>query len=265
MFSDRRPVFSISIVSHGHRALILQLLDDLIRTERKDFELILTWNLKNEAMGIDGTSYPFRVIFISNKIPQGFAHNHNAAFRKSNGKNFVILNPDIRLPEDPFDVLSKVLVSQPDAICAPLIVNIDREPEDSARSFPSPWTLLKKAAAKAFGISIAHEKPLYCGRLLNPDWVAGMFMVIPRHIYKALNGLSEKYFLYYEDVDFCARARLRRFEVFVTEDAFAVHNARRESHRNLRFFTWHATSALKFFTSRAYLALKIRLLFKTRT
>ncbi len=97
--------------------------------------------------------------------------------------------------------------------------------------------------------------------LLHPDWIAGMFLVVPHRVYIALGGLSEKYFLYYEDVDFCARAWLQGVDIIVTPAVAAIHDARRESHRNLRFLSWHFSSALKFFISRAYLTLKLQRLF----
>lgn len=265
MPSKQSPDFSISIVSHGHRALVVSLLDDLARMHRPGIEVLLTWNLGGEEETIDSDGMPFPVTIIVNPTPKGFAENHNAAFRKSSGTNFVVLNPDIRLPADPFDDLLDVLRMMPNAICAPLILNTHHEQEDSVRFFPSPWTLVKKAFAKVCGITPAQQQIPRRENLLMPDWVAGMFMVIPRAVYAGLGGLSEKYFLYYEDVDFCARAKLRGVSILVTSKAFAIHDARRESHRSLRFLTWHIASAFKFFTSRAYLTLKLRSVRRLRT
>jgi N-acetylglucosaminyl-diphospho-decaprenol L-rhamnosyltransferase len=256
MPSDQTFRFSISIVSHGHRHLVASLLDDLARLGRSDLDVILTWNLAHEDQALDTAWLPFRVTTIVNPVPQGFAANHNAAFQRSSGANFVILNPDIRVPADPFDALQEVLRAFPGAICAPLILNAEGDREDSARFFPSPLTLLKKAIAKACGVRMVVQRIPERGRLVAPEWIAGMFMVVPRFVYSALDGLSEKYFLYYEDVDFCARARLRGHDILVTQDTFAIHDARRESHRNPRFLAWHVASALRFFTSRPYLALK---------
>jgi hypothetical protein len=244
--------FSISIVSHGHRSLILALLDDIARLARNDLDVILTWNTKEENSSIDANAYPFPLKSIRNSQPKGFASNHNAAFLHCNGENFVVLNPDIRLIDDPFDALLEVLRTNPNAICAPLIVNENHEREDSARFFPSPWTLIKKAVAKAFGRKLVLPQLPRAGDLLAPDWIAGMFVVVPRRIYASLGGMSERYFLYYEDVDFCARARLKGLHVLVSTKAVAMHQARRESHRSLRFFAWHLRSALRFFVSAAY-------------
>lgn len=258
MSPQQPPTFSISIVSHGHRAMIISLLHDLASMQRPDIEVLLTWNLQDEAQANNLEDLSFPVIHIVNPVPKGFAANHNAAFRQSTGENFVVLNPDIRLPADPFDALLDVLRITPNAICAPLIRNTLNELEDSARFFPSPLTLLKKAIAKAFRIPLALQSIPARDSLLMPDWVAGMFMVIPRAVYADLQGLCEKYFLYYEDVDLCARARLRGVSILVTTKAFAIHDARRESHRSMRFLAWHIASALRFFTSEAYLRLGSR-------
>jgi N-acetylglucosaminyl-diphospho-decaprenol L-rhamnosyltransferase len=261
MPSEQQTKFSISVISHGHRILITSLLVDLAKIGRKDIEVILTWNLKQEDNVLDSAAFPFPILSTVNDSPRGFAANHNAAFRHSSGEYFVILNPDIRLPDDPLEKLLLVLDTQRDVLCAPIILNTRNEIEDSARFFPSPLGLVKKAAAKALGIRLRlPDIPLIDG-LLHPDWIAGMFLVVPRRIYAALGGLSERYFLYYEDVDFCARARLLGVDIIVTPEASAIHDARRESHRNLRFLSWHFSSALKFFTSRAYLTLRLQSLF----
>lgn len=256
------PKFSLSIVSHGHRELITALLADLTRIGRHDIEVILTWNLHQENNVIDPATFTFPILSVVNDSPQGFAANHNAAFRHSSGEHFVLLNPDIRLSEDPFGVLQSILESRRDAICAPTILNTLNEVEDSARFFPSPLGLVKKAVAKATGIRLRLAPVPMRDTLLHPDWIAGMFLVIPRRIYAALGGLSERYFLYYEDVDFCARARLQGVDIIVTQEVAAIHDARRESHRNLRFLTWHFSSAVKFFTSRAYLTLRLKSMFR---
>jgi GT2 family glycosyltransferase len=244
--------FSISIVSHGHRDLVLALLGDIARLGRSDLDVILTWNSKTENTEIEQAAYPYRIKTIINGQPKGFASNHNAAFLHCNGEYFVILNPDIRLPEDPFDTLLEILHTDQDAICAPLILNATHEQEDSARYFPSPWILIKKAIAKILGNKPISKPIPRHGDLLVPDWIAGMFIVVPRHIYAALEGMSEDYFLYYEDVDFCARARLQGVKVLVSTKAVAIHEARRESHKSLKFFGWHLRSAIRFFASRAY-------------
>jgi GT2 family glycosyltransferase len=252
-----RPAFSISIVSHGHKDFVLTLLGDLSRLARQDFEIVLTWNLVEES----ATTLPdcaFPLLVLRNKAPRGFAENHNAAFRISSGENFVILNPDIRIICDPFDALLDVVQTQADCLCAPMIVNRNNEREDSARWFPSPYTLCKKLAAKLLSQRQAPDSVPQYGDLLQPDWIAGMFIVVPRRIYDTLHGLDERYFLYYEDVEFCARAQCHGIRVLVCKRTSVIHDARRSSHKEIRYLTWHIQSALKFFISRTYWTVTVR-------
>ena len=65
-------------------------------------------------------------------------------------------------------------------------------------------------------------------------------------------GFDERYFLYYEDVDICCRARLAGWRVRVEPRAMVVHEARWDSHRKPRFFLWHLTSLLRFWRSPTY-------------
>ena len=254
--------FSISLVSHGHREYISRLLEELAHLQRADFEVILTLNLPEELPG-NLEALPFNVNVLKNSAPQGFAANHNAAFMVSRGENFVILNPDIELLNDPFDVLAALLSENPGSICAPTVVDHAGILEDSARHFPTPVFLLKKLLSKLFKFRVPIDAVEARNDVLMPDWVAGMFMVVPRDIYIRLHGLNERYHMYYEDVDFCARARLAGYQILVSKRAKVIHEAQRDSHRKIGYLLWHLKSAFKFFTSTAYVRIQLRRMFGT--
>lgn len=247
--------FSISIVSHGHHVYIVPLLRQLAELTKCDFEVILTLNVV-EKLPIDLDALPFKVCLIVNSIPKGFAANHNAAFRLSTGEYFVVLNPDIRLVEDPFPSLLAMMEQSVDSICAPLIIGNSGEVEDSARNFPSPLLLIRKLARRLFNLQLKREIVPKKGIFLMPDWAAGMFLVVPRSIYLALHGFNERYFLYFEDVDLCARAQLAGFRILVNTEIRVMHEAQRDSHRKFQFLIWHLESAMKFFVSGVYLKIQ---------
>ena len=244
--------FTLSIVSHGHRADIRELLQDLAQLSRSDFDVILTLNLP-EALPLDLATLPFQVKVLNNPTPKGFAANHNAAFAHNNGLYFVVLNPDIRLIGDPFPALLDYITHAPRSICAPLVVNKAGQLEDSARRFPTPFFLLKKLYNKLSGSVLSPDLIAENDQALFPDWIAGMFIVIPQATYQELGGLSERYHMYYEDVDFSLRARLHGFQIVVVKGAQVIHEAQRDSHRKLRHLLWHLSSILRFFLSKGYL------------
>lgn len=248
--------FSLSIVSHGHKSFIAPLLEDLAALGRLDFEVILTLNIP-ERLEIGEDNFPFPITVIRNAFPKRFSENHNAAFNVSQGHFFVVLNPDISLDADPFDELLALLRQNPNSLCAPLIVNKRGIPEDSARRFPTPLFLVKKLFAKILKVNLSNDFLPAENGLAMPDWVAGMFVVVPRVVYEKLRGLDERYRMYYEDVDFCARARLAGCNVLLDGHVKVVHEAQRDSHRKVRYLVWHLASAMRFFTSKVFLKIQL--------
>jgi len=78
-----------------------------------------------------------------------------------------------------------------------------------------------------------------------------MFMLFRSSTFAEIGGFDAAYRLYYEDVDLCARLRLKGYDVRLAPKAIVTHLARRSSHRNPRYAAWHLRSMLRFFTSRS--------------
>ncbi len=243
------PELVLSVVSHRQRELLLQLLEDLRRNVATPFRLIVTENLPEAPPLITG-DYPFPIEIIENRSPKGFGANHNTALKRAGDGLFCVLNPDIRLFADPFPALRKVAADGHIGVVAPSVVGPNQLPEDHARAFPT----LFKLAAKVFGHAPRTIPPE--GRnTYFPDWVAGMFMLFRTGTLRSVGGFDERYFLYYEDVDLCARLRDLGLEVAVSTQVSVVHDARRESRRNVRYALWHLRSAARFLASRPRIAL----------
>ncbi len=238
---------SISVVSHSQIVLVAELLNDLALFCRDlNIEFILTLNLMEKLpFSVDKFPYPIKVI--RNVSPLGFGANHNQAFRHATGLYFCVINPDIRLSGNPFCNLIRVFADSTVGVAAPLVLGGDGAVEDSARHFPSPLKILCKAIGGCGGSDyVINTVPIY------PDWVGGMFMLFPRHVFEQLHGFDERYFLYYEDVNLCGRLRLLDYKVALHPSSQVVHHARRSSHRNLQYLHWHLSSMMRFFLSSVY-------------
>jgi N-acetylglucosaminyl-diphospho-decaprenol L-rhamnosyltransferase len=230
-----------SIVSHGHGEMVARLADDLLAC-REVSRIVITQNIA------EGAEYPSdpRLDIRRNAAPRGYGANHNAALADANTPFVCVLNPDIRLQENPFPALLRSFDDQSTALNAPKIIGPDGATEDSARRFPTVFSL----AAKAFG---GHDGTYSdtTVSLLNPDWLAGMFLLMRREAFAKVGGFDEKFYLYYEDVDLCWRLRRAGYHIVQDRSVSVMHDARRESRRSLRFAKWH-------------LASMVRYLFKTR-
>lgn len=230
---------AVSVVSHGQNALVNALLADLARLRRADLRVLVTLNVP-DAHALENACGAEVIV---NQAPAGFGANHNAAFRRCSAPWFCVVNPDIRLREDPFPALAAPFQDPKVGIAGPLVVGPEGRAEDSARRFPTAASLLRKLLSGTPG----PEYPVDQG-LQRVDWVAGMFMQFRSEAFRAAGGFDERFFLYYEDVDICRRLAALGFGCVFQPAAAVVHDARRASRRDLRLMGIHAASALRYLT-----------------
>jgi len=226
----------ISIVSHQQNSLVLLLLGDLEKFCAEMIEVIITINIPDK-MVIKPENYIFPIKFIHNKTPKGFGENHNSAFRECALPYFCVLNPDIRLLNNPFPDLTHKFENDKIGVIGPAIINKIGQLQDSARKFLTISELFKRI--------ILRKKEIY--NVSQPDWVAGMFMLFNADAYRKVNGFDEAYYLYCEDMDICARLRHHHFKIFYDNTVKVIHSAQRHSHRNILYFIWHLKSLWRYF------------------
>ena len=239
-----KPGVTVSIVSHGHSAFLPDLLGDLAACPEVT-AVILTYNIPEQNFPF---AYPNHLTVINNSVPKGFGANHNAAFAHAQTPFFLVLNPDVRLVGNPFKKLLACLDNENVALCSPAVINTDGLLEDNARQFPSLGSLAGKAMGRdSSRLNYKEGDP----QLLTP-WVAGVFMLFRSEDYRASKGFDEGFFLYYEDVDFCARLWLASRQVMLCPSVHVVHDARRSSRNNPRYMFWHALSMMRYFRKQVF-------------
>lgn len=231
-------MLTVSIVSHHHGAMVERLVADLLDYPEIG-QVIVTRNFP-EPMTLPQDE---RILSIDNSIPAGFAANQNEAFRHCALPFFCPLNPDIQLQGNPFPSMLASMIESGAALAAPLIKNTSGEIEDSMRSFPTVRSLL----SKVLGFPDGRYKVRDNQAVFHPEWVAGMFMLFRSEDFKKLGGFDTQFFLYYEDVDICARTWKAGMKVLACPAVSVIHDAQRESHINVRYMCWHLASMTRFF------------------
>ena len=230
---------TVSIVSHNHGPQVLTLIKQVLR-DSLTANLILTLNA-NEHLTLPSDS---RLTVIENSKPKGFGANHNSAFEYCRTPYFCVLNPDIVLQENTFEHLIRCLKNSKAAVCGPLVLSPTGSQEDSWRRFPNLVSLFLKA--------IGHDTTILKQRDESepffPDWIAGMCMLFDSIAYNKIGGFDEKFFLYYEDVDICARLWKEGQAVSACYRALVTHNAQRASRTQWQHMKWHAVSMARYLT-----------------
>jgi GT2 family glycosyltransferase len=231
---------TLSIVSHGQRAIVAELLTDLARLRpRGVVKLILTLNRPEDLPhGIE--SLPFEVLVLRNERARGFAANHNCAFRHCTTAWFAVLNPDLHLISD-FLASSLRKLAPDDALLSPRILELGGAPADATRRLLTPWQLMLR--------TLGRRDP---ARPAEVDWLAGICFIVRSSAFAAVGGFDERFYLYLEDADLCLRLQLAGWRIRQIDGATVIHAAQRASHRSFRHLRWHVASLMKHWLSRAY-------------
>ena len=158
----------------------------------------------------------------------GFAHAANVGMRRSTAELVLLLNSDAVAPPGSIDRLVAALdADETAAVAGPRVVAPDGTVELSFGRMISPWNELRQ---KVLGRAAASRLPL-AGRWVARwtasaryvDWVSGACLLARRRDAVAVGLLDERFFLYTEDVDFCAAVRARGRRVLFTPAAEIVH------------------------------------------
>jgi N-acetylglucosaminyl-diphospho-decaprenol L-rhamnosyltransferase len=176
---------------------------------------------------------------------RGFAHAVNEGCRLSRGKWLLLLNPDISIARDFLDEVLQMTeglaVQEPDAgVVGFRLRNSDGTRQLSSGPFPTfAQTLLRLALPR----TRRKYHFLQARRRRRVPWVTGCCMLLKRGCLEELGGLDRDFFLYYEDVDLCRRARAKGWSVWYEPAIQAVHHNPlhiRQVPAYLRMLTRHA-------------------------
>jgi GT2 family glycosyltransferase len=232
----------LSVVSHAQAPLANLLLNDLAYHATRPNRILLTSNVQEPA---PWNVHQVAVDIATNSQPLGFGANHNQAFRRSTETFFCVANPDIRLPHDPFPALLAAMKDPLVGVVAPMVVSPKGATEDSARHFPTLASLLRKAIGGRDGRY--NIRPSASAEPVPVDWAAGMFLLFRASAFRDVGGFDDKFHLYYEDVDICARLWNAGWKVMVSPQIAVVHAAQRTSRRHPLYMSWHVRSMARYF------------------
>jgi GT2 family glycosyltransferase len=160
----------------------------------------------------------------------GFAYGNNAGIRRVREidpafRAVVMLNPDTVAQPGALECLVSFFTENPEAgIAGARIESGSGFVETSAHADPSPRGELHGGAQLDV---LVRWLPLTA---LNPtagpqrcDWVSGACMAVRREVFDAAGPLDEEFFLYFEEVDYCVRARQLGWQCWYVPQARVVH------------------------------------------
>jgi GT2 family glycosyltransferase len=213
---------SIIVISFNTRPLTLACLKFIFGSRPKiNFEVIVVDNASE-----DGSVQALRKLrvknlrLIANKKNLGFAKANNQGIRLSKGEYVILLNSDTQVKKGAIDKLVDFADRAPDAgAVVPRLLNKDGtiqgsvfEPPTVSKAIRQYW-LGKKGLLDKY----APQK----GSVVKAAVMAA-FLVTPL-ARKKVGVLDERYFMYFEDFDYCRRLRRANLKIYYLAEAEIVH------------------------------------------
>lgn len=160
----------------------------------------------------------------------GFAYGNNAGIREAlkAGANFVmLLNPDTIVREAALQSLVAFMAAHPRiGIAGSLLENLNGGVDCSAHQVHSPLSELEGSARLGLLSRLLRDhcvSPAPRGEEHPCDWVSGASMLIRREVLEQVGEMDEEFFLYFEEVDFCWRAKHLGWEVWYVPQSRVMH------------------------------------------
>lgn len=218
---------SVVLVTFNSASVVVPALEGL--AGRPDLELVVVDNASSDdSVEVVRRLRPDAVV-IENDDNVGFARAVNAGVRASTGARVMLLNPDAQIGAEAIDRLQDAADEHGGDVVAPFVAQPAPQRIVSAGRMPTVWRMF----THYFGLSrLAARSPSLEGHYLLPrqvhgqmpvEWVTGACLVVSRRTWDEVGGLSERWFMYAEDIEFCHRVRTSGHAVWLIPDARAEH------------------------------------------
>ena len=163
----------------------------------------------------------------------GFAFGNNLGIQQAyaNGAPAYVhlLNPDAQVRQGAISSLVQFMEAHADVgIAGGSFENLDGSDWPFAFRFPSMLGELEERLG--VGLVTRLLRPWVVPRIMTKtpqpvDWVSGASMMIRPSVFAAIGGLDENYFLYFEETDFCYRAKQAGYSTWYVPESRIMHIA----------------------------------------
>lgn len=220
---------AVSIVNFNTKKLLENCLQSIFSQKFKDNVVVWVVDNASEDGSVEMIKRNFpEVKLIESKKNLGFGAGHNLVFKKAKADFFLILNSDTILEKGAtgkmVDFMKK---NQSCGLASCKIKGFDGNLQPNGGDLPYGMALLVWLFnLETFGIkspSFHRSEPKYYNIAHEVGWVSGSFMFIREEVLSKIGFFNEKYFMYFEDVEFCQRAKEGGFSVMINPQVEISH------------------------------------------
>ena len=222
-------LLSIIIITYNSNLFINKCIESIfknIHIDNNNYEIIIFDNNSNEKLVLRNNLKNINLIQNSNNL--GFSKAVNYCSNISSGKYILVLNPDVVIKNDIFTVFINYLNKNNNTkIMGAKVLDFNNKYQKySMRRFPSILnTLVYILKFDKIGFTNFYNYEDYnIDQINSVSAISGCCMMYTNEIFNLASGFNEKFFLFFEETDFCKRIRDMGYKVIYHPKALVMHH-----------------------------------------
>jgi GT2 family glycosyltransferase len=223
---------SIIIVAYRAREDLFNCLHSIYKnlSGKVTFEVIIVDNNETNLVKKELVQKFPEVIYLKSKTNLGFGGGLNAGEGRAKGTYLFCLNQDIQVQKGAAEKLVQYFDNPKVAVVGPTLSNKTGKEYDktgSGRLDPLSAIFSLSFINRLFPNNPVSKKYFLSGvdrrKPIEVDVVPGCAFLVRHDVYREVGGFDEKFFLYFEESDFCKRVKEAGYDIWILPDAKVIH------------------------------------------
>lgn len=229
------PRVTVIIVSYNVRGLLAECLAsvsaEFVQSNVSGEIVVIDNDSRDGSADLPDLAAP-GVRLVRNAANVGFGRAVNQGLALARATDAVLLlNPDARLLSNSLARLLAAFAAAPaTGVVGPRLLNADGTLQSSRRRFPTLRTIFIESTRwqryfeDAVWLRRYYAQDLPDDRRVEVDWLVGACLLVRRAAIDAVGGLDERFFMYYEETDWCLRLRRAGWRTVYDPAAEVIHH-----------------------------------------
>lgn len=217
-YMSQSPRVTIVVLNWNGRSFLPACLTALHQLAYPNYHIVLVDNASTDS-SVSYVRQQFSAVqLITSPTNLGFAGGNNLALRGLQSEFAVLVNPDVIVQPSWLDHLLAPMLADPTIGIAGCKLYY---PEGKLIQHGGGYIRPPQAMPGHYGI--LEEDNGQCDVLRDVDYVIGASLAVRQQLFQKVGLLDEGFFLYFEETDWCFRARQAGFRVVYVPEAVGIH------------------------------------------
>jgi hypothetical protein len=228
-----RVDLAVIVLNYRTLELTIGCLSSLAREVESGIRVVVVDNASRDGSGEGLASLVLErgwsswATVLLSSVNGGFAAGNNLGIQSIDAKAYLLLNSDTLVKPGTLRSLRGAMGLHPEAgIVGAGLLTPAGDQDYSAFRVPTPFSeLVRTARTGPVTRLLSQHNPILplSSEPFEPGWVGFACVLIRREVVDAIGPLDDDYFMYFEDVDYCRRARQAGWKVLYWPAAHVVH------------------------------------------